>query len=679
VTATAGGPPAATLRAFVEELVRAGVRDAVVCPGSRSTPMVLALAAHPGIAAHVHIDERSGSFFALGAAKASRRPVVFLATSGTAVVNAHPAVVEASHGRVPLVILTADRPPELRDRGAPQTIDQARLYGAAAKWFVDMPVPEAGAAAEAYWRAAAARAVAVAAESPAGPVHVNLPFREPLIPDGELAPDGALSPITGRGDGALSPITGRADGALSPIARRADVESPARPFYSLASGRRRLDPGALDALAGDLASARRPVIACGPSDDPELPAAIALLAEALDAPILADPLSQVRMGPHDRSRVVAHGDLLVRRGAWIERHVPDLVVRFGAPLTSRPLGALIAESRPAHVVVDGGDGWLEPHVVPATIVHADPVATAADLAPLLADRGGPGADRSSADVARLVADRRTDASAGRSSAGPSAGRSSADPGWCAAWLAADAAAAAAIHATIAALDEPYEGRVAGALADALPDGALLWSGSSMPVRDLDAYLPSGAAAVRILSNRGVNGIDGVLSSALGAATVRRGPTVLVIGDVSFLHDIGGLLGGLLGGRAPGASLTVLLVDNDGGGIFSFLPQASADAPAAGLPDRYEALFGTPHGMGARLGPVVEAYGGRWFDLGARPWTSSADDRDAIASAVTASLGTPGITVIRYATRRARNVQLHRLVAARVAVALGASAAARAAT
>ena len=624
MTATAGGPPAATLRAFVEELVRAGVRDAVVCPGSRSTPMALALAAHPGIAVHVHLDERSGSFFALGAAKTSRRPVAFLATSGTAVVNAHPAVVEASHGRVPLVILTADRPPELRDRGAPQTIDQAHLYGTAVKWFVDMPVPEAGSAAEAYWRATAARAVAVAAETPAGPVHLNLPFREPLIPDGELAPDATSD---GRADDAAS--AGPADG------RGADAAG-ARPFQALASGRRRLDPGTLDDLAARLAAARRPLLACGPSDDPDLSAAVARLAAALDAPILADSLSQVRVGPHDRSRVVAHGDLLVRRGPWIAAHPPDLVVRFGAPLTSKPLGGLIEESRPAHVVIDGGDGWLEPHVVPATIVHADPVATADDLGRLLADRAGP----------------------------------SAAAGWCRAWLDADAAAAAAIADAVAGIDEPFEGRIAGALADVLPDGALIWSGSSMPVRDLDAYLPSGPSAVRILSNRGVNGIDGVLSSALGAAAVHPGPTLLALGDVSFLHDIGGLLAGReLRLRAPGASLTVLLVDNDGGGIFSFLPQATADVPAVGLPARYEALFGTPHGMGSRLGPVVEAYGGRWIDLGMRTWASAEADRAAIADAVAASLGSPGITVIRYATHRARNAELHRLVAAGVAAAL----------
>ena len=611
--AVAPGPPASTLHAFVEELVRAGVRDAVVCPGSRSTPMTLALAAHPAIRLHVHLDERSGSFFALGAAKASRRPVVFLATSGTAVVNAHPAVVEAAHGRVPLVILTADRPPELRDRGAAQTIDQVRLYGVAAKWAVDMPVPEASPAAEAFWRSVASRAAALAAEAPAGPVHVNLPFREPLIPDGDLAPHEVLPP---------------------PTPGRVDVEPPARPYLSLVAGRRRLDPGAVETLAVILAAARRPLIACGPLDDPELPAAVAALAAALDAPVLADPLSQVRLGPHDRSRVVAHGDLLVRRGAWIAAHAPDLVVRFGAPPTSKPLGELLAETRPTHVIIDGGDGWLEPNLIPATIVHADPSAMAVD-------------------VARVVAELR-------------AGRRPVDPGWCAAWLAADATADRAVRDRLARIDEPYEGRVFDVLGDALPAHALLWVGSSMPIRDLDAYGAGSDRPVRVLANRGANGIDGVVSSALGAAAVHPGPVVLVLGDLSFLHDITALVAA----RLRALSLAIVLVDNDGGGIFSFLPQARTVAPGVGLPERFEELFGTPHGMGARLGPVVEAFGGRLIDLGdAGRTTAASDDASALRTALDASIGAPGVTVVRYATDRARNVALHREVAAAVAAAL----------
>jgi 2-succinyl-5-enolpyruvyl-6-hydroxy-3-cyclohexene-1-carboxylate synthase len=234
------------------------------------------------------------------------------------------------------------------------------------------------------------------------------------------------------------------------------------------------------------------------------------------------------------------------------------------------------------------------------------------------------------------------------------------------WLAAEEAANGAVRDRLAWIGEPFEGRVFDLLADALPPGALLWVGSSMPVRDLDAYFAGGDRAARILSNRGANGIDGVVSSALGASAVHAGPVVLVLGDLSFLHD----LNGLVAARLHALSLTVVLVDNDGGGIFSFLPQARTDAPEVGLPERFEELFGTPHGMGPRLGPVVEAFGGRWIDLGdmGRPTTAD-DDATALRVALDAAIGAPGVTVVRYATSRARNVALHREVAVAVAEAL----------
>jgi len=584
---------AAGLRAFAEELVAAGVREAVVCPGSRSTPLALALRTAPGLRVRVLIDERAAGFFALGMARTSRRPVVLLATSGTAVVEFAPAVVEAQLSRVPLVVLTADRPAELRDRGAPQTIDQTHLYGRAAKWFTELPPLDGTDATLAHWRWVAARAVAMAAEGPAGPVQVNAPFREPLLPDGPLAGDG---------------------------------DAPARPFAAVVAGRRTLDDGALGELGERLASAQRGLIIAGPDDDPTLPAALALLARATGFPIIADPLSGLRTGPHDRSMVVTRGDQLVRPGPWIEAHLPDLVLRTGAMPTSKPLVGLLERTRPELIILDGDAGWREAALVPAMLVHADATTTAQALAARLTD----------SPRSRPV-----------------------DPAWTADWLEAERAATEAMADWLVALDEPFEGAPWPLLAAALPDRAVLWAASSMPVRDMDAWLPSTDRAIAVRSNRGANGIDGVVSTALGSAAVADGPVALVVGDIAFLHD----LNALVAARLHGLSATIVLVNNDGGGIFSFLPQAqpAAAVPGSGLPDHYEELFGTPHGID--VGPIVTALGGEHRVVGHADLGASIRD----------SAGRPGIRVLELRTDRARNLQLHREVAAVVQRAIAGAA------
>ena len=581
---------AAGLRAFVEALVAAGIREAVVCPGSRSTPLALALRAAAGVRVRVLYDERAAGFFALGMARTARRPVVLLATSGTAVVEFGPAVVEAQLSRVPLVLLTADRPMELRDRGAPQAIDQLHLYGRAAKWFAELPLLDGDPVTVAHWRWVAGRAVAVAAEGPAGPVQVNVPFREPLLPDGPLQTPAA--------------------------------DALAAPFVTVLAAKRVLDDAALRALAGRLADARGGVILAGPDDDPSLPVALAALASATGFPILADPLSGLRTGPHDRGLVIAHADQLARPGPWIEAHTPDLVLRTGAMPTSKPIVELLARAQPELLVLDGDAGWREAALVPATFVHADATATAWALAGIL----------------------------GRSGAGPAEAGT-----WTTDWLEADRAAGEAMTAWLAALDEPFEGAPFPALAKALPDGAVLWAASSMPVRDLDAWLPSTGRAITVRSNRGANGIDGVVSTALGSAAVAAGPVALVVGDIAFLHD----LNALVAARLHGLSATIVLVNNDGGGIFSFLPQAqpAAAMPGTGLPEHYEELFGTPHGID--VGPIVTALGAEHRLVG------PADLGTAIAD----SVGRAGVRVLELRTDRARNVELHRDVAAVVGRAL----------
>ena len=589
-TAGITGP---VVRAFVEELVRAGVRDAVVCPGSRSTPLALALAAHEGIRTTVLLDERSAGFFALGLARTSGRAVVLLGTSGTAVVNFAPAVVEASLARVPLVVLTADRPPELRDRGAPQTIDQVALYGRHAKWWTELPLPDAAPETLAHVRSVAGRAVAVAEAGPAGPVHVNAPFREPLVPAGPL---GAWPELAGAG-----------------AAFAAAIGAP-----------RRLLETEVDALANRLAARPRGLIVAGPLELPRPTDAIARLALAAGYPIVADPLSGLRAGPHDRSHVIARGDQLTRGGTWLDAHPPDLVIRFGAMPTSKPVVQMLARVAPELLVVDGDGGWREATLLPATFVHADAAQAADDLA---------------AALSRLDESR--------------------DAAWLADWRAADDAADEAMTDWLTGLDEPFEGAPFAVLPAAAPEsGAVVWAGNSMPVRDLDGWLPTTEVPIEALSNRGANGIDGVVSTALGSAAAAAAgdvgrPVVLVVGDVSFLHD----LGALVTARLTGVALTVVVVANDGGGIFSFLPQAAMDDPAVGLPAQYERLFGTPHGIA--IGPLVEAAGHRHVAV----------DGASLAGELATSLDAPGLTVLELRTDRARNVELHRAVAATVAEAL----------
>ncbi|MBM2848055.1 MAG: 2-succinyl-6-hydroxy-2,4-cyclohexadiene-1-carboxylic acid synthase/2-oxoglutarate decarboxylase, partial [Anaerolineales bacterium] len=299
--------------AFVDELSRAGVKHVCFCPGSRSAPLAMRLADHPGFKLWQHLDERSAAFFALGIAKAQRQPVVLLCTSGTAAANFFPAVVEAHYARVPLIVLTADRPPELRDFGAPQTIDQIKMYGPYAKWFVEMALPEATADVLRYVRTVACRAVAEAAAPPAGVVHLNFPFREPLVPVPAEVPFG---------EDEREAFEGRADG---------------RPYTLVASGLRAAFPRGRQTLAAELLPGKRGLIIAGPQPDPDFPEAVTHLGTALGYPILADPLSGVRCSPHARDNVIDAYDAFLRDPAVVERLAPEVILRFGALPTSKPV------------------------------------------------------------------------------------------------------------------------------------------------------------------------------------------------------------------------------------------------------------------------------------------------------------------------------------------------------
>jgi 2-succinyl-5-enolpyruvyl-6-hydroxy-3-cyclohexene-1-carboxylate synthase len=564
----------APLQALVDELARSGMTHAVTSPGSRNAPLVLTLAGDPRIEAISVLDERSAGFVALGLAKATRRPVAVTCTSGSAAANLMPAVVEAWESRVPLIVLTADRPPELRDVGAGQAIDQLKLYGSFAKWFVEVGNHPPGRGSAIHHRALACRAYATAAGGRPGPVHLNFPLRDPLAPvREEIDPE----PWQGRGDGA-------------PWVR---VHEPdALPGSDL-----------VESIADAVASTPRGVIVCGPTSDP-IAAPIARLAAAAGWPVLAEPTSGVRCGPHDRSRVVAHYDVLLRAAGWAGSHRPELVLRVGDTPTSKPLRAWLAGAE-RQVVVDPHAAWHEPTRAAETIVHASSVGAIEMLASVL----------------------EYDFPARR------------DPSWLDAWRKADAL----VPPALAAVAEPFEPRAYTALVGALPADAAVWVSSSMPIRDVETFFPADETPLRFLANRGANGIDGVVSSAVGAALANDCRGWLLTGDLALIYD----LSGLAAARRLGVDLTIVCVNNGGGGIFDFLPVAEhADR------HEFETQIITPSEV-----PLA--------DVAAMAGLQHVVAGDA--GAVRAALDEPGL--VEYRTDRTANVEKHRRLFADVARAL----------
>ncbi|MEW6475149.1 MAG: 2-succinyl-5-enolpyruvyl-6-hydroxy-3-cyclohexene-1-carboxylic-acid synthase [Actinomycetota bacterium] len=627
----------ACARTLVDELARAGLRVAVLAPGSRSAPMALALAHDERIELHVLLDERSAAFFALGAAKASGRPTLVLCTSGTAAAHFHPAVLEADHSRVPLIVCTADRPAELRDTGAPQTTDQVHLYGPAVRFFAEIPA-DGHPAARAAWRPVAARLWAEAAGPPAGPVHLNVAFREPLVPTagkpaasvggeaapgvgGEAAPGVGGEAAPGVGGESAAEISGEsaagvggalvagvggdtaAGQSLAAPERSEEMEpgrEAGRPWAtSFGRGPARLSAAVAAELEGRIAGARRGLVVAGWGS----PAEAAEVAARLRWPLLADAIS----GQRGSDGAITTYEALLRVPGFAERHRPDLVIRFGGPLTSKTAMVWLDASVP-QILVDPDGAWL------------DPGRAAAERVPSLPDLGRrtgrdpedgeqPGSVASGSavehDVAAIASG---SAAAGHNVAiasGAAAERDVAAIAWYEAWGAAEKAARAALDAFLDSDDQPFEGRVARDVAAVCADDRrrpALVVASSMPVRDLEAF--AGRTPERVYANRGVNGIDGLVSTVLGVAAgsnagsaePARRPVVGLLGDLAFLHDAGGLLG------APqrGLDAVFVVVDNGGGGIFSFLPQAALP------PERFELLFGTP--PGADVAEVAKAYG-----------------------------------------------------------------------
>ena len=558
--------------ALCEEMARSGLRKAIICPGSRSAPLALALERNPSIDCHVVLDERSAGFQALGIAMASGVPVAILTTSGSAAANLHPAVVEADEADVPLILLTADRPPELRDIGAGQTIDQIKLFGDAVRWFAEVGTHEADDTGLLHLRSIGCRAYSQALGDPRpGPVHLNLAFREPLAPTPE--PDG----VTATGELALD---GRG----------------AAPLSQLVSGSGELDPELIEEIASRVAASRRPLIVAGLNRDGARTAdAVARFAEESGAPILAEPTSQLRWGPHDRSRVVAGYDLIARSAP--SDMTPDLVVRLGHMPTSKALRSWISDTPElVQIVLDAAGGWKEPTKTAELMIRADALRVLDELAGRLA-----------------VLPERSE--------------------WCERWRAADEAVAREVTGALSIESPPSEPGLWLALAQVLSDDDRVVCASSMPIRDLETFMPPGGPSVRFFSNRGANGIDGQISTALGVADECLGKTFAVMGDLAFAHDQGALAA-----VRDLPNLKLIVADNQGGGIFDFLPVASMIERS-----EMEKLFTTPSGL--EVGSLAEAHG-----IGvARPTSTGELEASLISSCQ--------VIVIR--TDRSENLELHR--------------------
>ena len=529
-------------RVIAEELAATGVEAVCVAPGSRSTPLTVAVSEHPQLEVLSHLDERSAAFFALGRGRRTAAPTALVCTSGTAAANFHPAILEASESRVPLLALTADRPPELQDSGANQTTDQTALYGDAVRYYRTLPEPKPDARTLRSLRTTVDREVAETTGSPPGPVHLNVPFRKPLEPvevSGDI-PEGFErehpEAATGRGG----------------------------PFVTRTHGETRLRRADVQALAGAVERVDRGLVVCGPADEPT-PARPALrrLAEATGFPVLADPLSGLRFGAHvDRTTVCGGYDsYLDGAEAWAD---PELVLRFGASPTSKVLRTYLAAADARQVVVDPAGGWREAAFTATDLVAADPSPLADELAAAVEEGGSP-------DWHGRFADAEADY-----------------------WpLVAEACE-----------ERLFEGAVLHEVARRLPDPATLFVSNSMPVRDLDRFGRPRAADVRALGNRGVSGIDGVTSTGLGAGSATDDPLVVVTGDLAYYHDMNGLLAL---GRCD-VEATIVLVNNDGGGIFHKLPIEAFDPP-------FTEQFKTPHGLDFE--PTGEVYDLAFASVGSR--------------------------------------------------------------
>lgn len=551
------------LASFIDELSHSGVENAVICPGSRSTPLAYLLAEHPKIKVYMQIDERSASFFALGMAKSTKKPVVLLCTSGTAAANFYPAIIEAYYSRVPLIVLTADRPHELRDVGAPQAIDQIHLYGKHVKWFNEMAVPEESKEMYRYAKNVSSRAVQISLQPPEGPVHINFPLREPLVPN--LLIENLF-------ETQHKLISVHNDGVLT------------------------LHTNDWEMLASRLPE--KGLIICGVIDNKKFKEAVIQLSHHLAYPIIADPLSQMRSNIPDGHLIIDCYDAFLRNRDVVNHFQPEIIIRFGGMPVSKALLKYLShyEDIP-QIVVDNSLGMRrDPAGTATNVIYSDETIFCQEIV--------------KHSLAKDISP------------------------WANQWMNVNAKVKNLLSKVENEI-EMNEGKVVYELQKKLPNDACLFVANSMPIRDVDTFFHNTSKNIRIMANRGANGIDGVVSSALGAS-INHQKTVLLIGDLSFYHD----LNGLLAAKMHNLNITIIVVNNNGGGIFSFLPQRDEE-------QHFELLFGTPTNLSFEH--ASKLYNGEYRKV---------ENWEQFHQFITESIAFEGLFIIEVFTNREQNKTSH---------------------
>ena len=543
---------------IAQAFLDAGVTEVVISPGSRSTPLAYIFSHMKEFTTYMQVDERSAGFFALGLAKAKKNPVLLLCTSGTAAANYFPAIVEANYARIPLIVLTADRPHELREVGAPQAINQIQLYGNHVKWSVDFPLADLSSETIPFVERHTARAITLAKAAPMGPIHLNIPFREPLLLDFEF------------------------------------VKKPST-FQQSFAGVLQANEEAHLLVLEKMNKAKRGIIIVGELPNKFSDEAFWTFAQSLQWPILADPLSQLRSNvPREcQEYVVDQYDALLKNEHFAKSMIPDVVIRFGAQPVSKPLSLFLKTHQPeTFIIIDENPVFRDSLGVVTHHIQSVPEVFWKEFH----------VNQTNDYVNK--------------------------------WTQANTIATTYVNRYI--IEEKDEGAYAGLLFQQLPDESDLICGSSMPIRDVDTFFNQTSKDIGIYSNRGTNGIDGVVSTALGIQQSLNRPATLLIGDISFLHDVNGLLVT----RFHQTDLTIVVMNNDGGGIFSYLPQSSDE-------QYFEKLFGTPTGLS--FDAIAHMYEAEYYMV---------ESKETFLRALNTPKQTD-IRIIEVKTNRQENVRVHR--------------------